>query len=91
MSDRTLFVATVAYPNAMPRQLRIAVGNRADLPFTLDCDTDRRGSPYYLELPRRYQTARGAKLAAARIVGEPLTWTEPSEDKPGNFNIQMSQ
>lgn len=78
MKYRTLFVAEVKV-GGLSRQLRIEVANRADLAFTLDCSLDNRGSPVYLELPRRYQTARGAKLAAARIVGEPLKWTQPQE------------
>lgn len=55
-------------------ELRIEVANKVDLAFTLDCNRLRNGSPAYLELPRRYQTARGAKLAAARLIGEPLEW-----------------
>lgn len=36
----------------------------------------------WLELPRSYQTARGAKLAAARIIGEPVQWiTATPHDK----------
>ncbi|NWA11975.1 hypothetical protein [Pseudomonas gingeri] len=55
-------------------ELRIELSNKADMAFTLDCNRTRTGSPAYLELPRRYQTARGAKLAAARLIGEPLDW-----------------
>ena len=76
MSDSTLFIAQVMV-GGLTRMLRIKVGNRSDLAFTLECSLDGRGSPIYLELPRRYQTARGAKLAAARIVGEPLKWMQP--------------
>jgi hypothetical protein len=63
--------------------MRIEVANRADLAFTLTCDRARNGSMIWLELPRRYQTARGAKLAAARIVGEPLQWSAPGEAAQG--------
>lgn len=77
--SRTLFTTQVGRA-----QMRIEVANRADLAFTLTCDRERNGSMIWLELPRNYQTARGAKLAAARIVGEPLQWetvdSEGSED-----------
>ncbi|HHN0562624.1 TPA: hypothetical protein ACRN02_006783 [Pseudomonas aeruginosa] len=55
--------------------LRIERTDRHDLPFTLDCNRLRNGSPAYLELPRNYKTERGAKLAAARIIGDGLVWT----------------
>ena len=61
-------------------QLRIEVANRADLAFTLDCNRTYTGSPAFLELPRRYQTARGAKLAAARLIGEPLEWSAAASE-----------
>ncbi|CAD0264240.1 hypothetical protein DENIT_20129 [Pseudomonas veronii] len=54
MSD-VLFVAKIGSD-----ELRIEVANRFDRPFTLDCNLDRRGSPVYLELPRRYQMDRSA-------------------------------
>ncbi|WP_395593104.1 hypothetical protein AB4P93_00365 (plasmid) [Pseudomonas sp. B26140] len=72
--SQTLFTAQLGRG-----QMRIEVANRRDLAFILTCDTDRKGSMYWLELPRRYQTARGAKLAAARIVGEPVKWQTPPE------------
>jgi hypothetical protein len=65
----TLFTAEVGRD-----QLRIDVANRFDLPFTLDCNLQRNGSPAYLELPRRYQTVRAAKAAAARLLGAGLEW-----------------
>lgn len=40
----------------------------------LDCSRTRTGSPHYLELPRRYKTARGARLASALLAGEKLKW-----------------
>lgn len=58
-------------------QLYIEVANRFDLPFTLGCDLDHRGTPVYLELPRRYQTARAAKAAATRLLGAGLEWKSP--------------
>ncbi|MFJ3487086.1 hypothetical protein ACIPL1_27260 [Pseudomonas sp. NPDC090202] len=67
--ERTLFTAQVGSD-----ELRIEVGNRFDLPFTLDCNLQRNGSPVYLELPRRYQTVRAAKAAAARLLGAGLEW-----------------
>ncbi|MFJ3685517.1 hypothetical protein [Pseudomonas sp. NPDC090208] len=67
--DRPLFTAQVDSD-----ELRIEVGNRTDLAFTLTCNLRRNGSPAFLELPRRYQTVRGAKLAAAKLMGERLEW-----------------
>lgn len=55
-------------------QLCIEVANCADLPFTLDCNTDHKGNRAFMELPRRYQTLRGAK--AARLLGERPEWKE---------------
>lgn len=60
-------------------QLCIDVANCADLAFTLDCNTDHKGNRAFMELPRRYQTVRGAKQAAARLMGEPLDWKETAE------------
>lgn len=71
MSD-VMFVAAVGNDF-----LYIRVANRFDKPFTLDCNLDRRGSPVYLELPRHYQTIRGAKSAAARLFGGGLEWETP--------------
>lgn len=68
----TLFVSKIGFD-----ELRIEVSHRIDKPFTLECNLDRRGSSVYLELPRRYQTVRGAKSAAARIVGSGLEWKTP--------------
>jgi hypothetical protein len=75
MTDRTLFVAKVE-AQGLGAELRILVDNGLDLPFTLEGDSDYRGTAYFMELPRNYQTARGAKLAAARIYGAPLKWVE---------------
>jgi hypothetical protein len=55
-------------------ELRIEVANRSVKPFTLECNHDRRGNRVYLELPRSYQTVKGAKSAAARIAGSGLEW-----------------
>lgn len=71
MSD-VLFVAKIGSD-----ELRIEVANRFDTPFTLDCNLDRRGSPVYLELPRRYESVRAAKSAAARLLGGGLEWKAP--------------
>ena len=60
-------------------QLRIEVDNTADLAFVLECNLDHKGNRSYMELPRRYQTLRGAKQAAARLVGERLEWKETAE------------
>lgn len=60
-------------------QLRIEVASTADLAFILDCNLDRKGNHTYMELPRRYQTVRGAKQAAARLIGERLEWKEAPE------------
>ena len=68
MSD-TLFVS-----GAGSDELRITVSNRFDKPFTLECNRDRRGSPIFMELPRLYQTVRGAKAAAAKLLGGGLEW-----------------
>ncbi len=57
--------------------LYIRVANRSDKPFTLDCNLDSRGSHAYLELPRHYQTLRGAKSAAAKLFGGGLEWKAP--------------
>ncbi|WP_223508768.1 MULTISPECIES: hypothetical protein [unclassified Pseudomonas] len=71
MSD-VIFVAAIGRD-----ELYIRVANRFDKPFTLDCNLDRRGSPAYLELPRHYQTLRGAKSAAAKLFGGGLEWETP--------------
>lgn len=60
-------------------QLRIEVANCADLAFVLECNLDHKGNRSFMELPRRYQTVRGAKQAAARLVGERLDWKESAE------------
>ena len=60
-------------------QLCIEVANCADSAFILDCDTDHRGNRSFMELPRRYQTLRGAKQAAARLIGERPDWQEAPE------------
>ena len=60
-------------------QLCIEVANCADLAFFLDCDTDHKGNRFFMELPRRYQTLRGAKQAAARLLGERPDWKESPE------------
>lgn len=60
-------------------QLRIEVANTEDLAFILDSNLDHKGNHTYMELPRRYQTVRGAKQAAARLVGERLEWKEAPE------------
>lgn len=44
----------------------------------LDCSRDYKGNSHYLELPRRYKTARGARQAAALLAGEKLNWHAPS-------------
>lgn len=46
-------------------------------PFTLDCGWTRQGSKQFIELPRMYRTARGARQAAALLAGESLDWKEP--------------
>ncbi|VWC49533.1 hypothetical protein BLA13014_07603 [Burkholderia aenigmatica] len=43
----------------------------------LDCGTRRNGDRHYLELPRGFKTARGARQAAALMLGERLTWRAP--------------
>lgn len=70
--SEVLFVAKVG-----GNELRIEAANCFDRPFRLDCNLDYRGSPVYLELPRRYQTVRGAKSAAAKLLGSGLEWTDP--------------
>lgn len=60
--------------------LSIERNGRHDLPFTLDCNRLRNGSPSYLELPRAYKTERGAKMAAARITGGGLEWVPVAPD-----------
>lgn len=72
MSD-VLFVAKIGSD-----ELRIEATNRFDKPFTLDCNFEYRGSRVYLELPRSYQTVRGAKSAAARLFGGGLEWMAPA-------------
>ena len=72
--SQTLFTAKVGQD-----ELRIEVANRMDRAFILDCNWTRSGSKAFLELPRHYQSARGAKLAAARLMGEPLEWIAVSE------------
>lgn len=72
MSD-VLFVAKIGSD-----ELRIEAANRFEKPFTLECNLDRRGSRVYLELPRSYQTVRGAKSAAARMLGSGLDWKPPA-------------
>jgi hypothetical protein len=74
MTGRTLFTATEGC-----NQLRIELHNRSHLPFTLTCSTRHNGSPAWLELPRRYASARGAKLAAASIIGSGIKWHAVSE------------
>lgn len=46
-------------------------------PFTLDCRWTRQGSKQFIELPRMYRTARGARQAAALLAGESLDWKDP--------------
>jgi hypothetical protein len=72
MSD-VLFVGKIG-----TNELRIEAANRFEKPFTLECNLDRRGSRVYLELPRSYQTVRGAKSAAARMLGSGLDWKAPA-------------
>ncbi|WP_123724953.1 hypothetical protein [Pseudomonas protegens] len=72
MSD-VLFVTKIGSD-----ELRIEAANRFEKPFTLECNLDRRGSRVYLELPRGYQTVRGAKSAAARMFGGGLEWKAPA-------------
>lgn len=75
--SQTLFTAKFGL-----NELRIEVANKSDLAFTLTCNRTYQGSMAWLELPRSYQTARGAKLAAARIIGEPVQWiTATPHDK----------
>lgn len=71
--SNVLFVAKISND-----ELHIEVANRFDRPFTLGCNLDHRGSKAYLELPRRYQTVRGAKSAAARLLGGGLDWKAPA-------------
>lgn len=76
MTDRVLLTSDNRYGGTLV-QFRIELNAQSLLPFTLECGRDRRGTRHFLELPRSYKTARGAKLAAAKIFGEPLVWTEP--------------
>lgn len=57
--------------------LRIEVANRPDLAFTLACNDNRRGSPALSELPRRFQTLRGAQQSARLLIGEKIDWKDP--------------
>ena len=66
-------------------QMRIEV-SISKLPFVLECDTDRRGTRLYLQLPRSYRTLAGAKVAASKFAGESLLWLEPIKqaDEPND-------
>jgi hypothetical protein len=68
-----LFVAKVGRS-----ELRIEAENRFMKPFTLECNLERNGSRAFLELPRSYQTVRGAKSAANRLFGGGLEWEAPT-------------
>lgn len=57
--------------------LRIEMDNRPDLAFTLVCNDNRRGSPALSELPRRFQTLRGAQQSARLLIGEKIDWQDP--------------
>ncbi|WP_020191007.1 hypothetical protein [Pseudomonas putida] len=85
MSD-VMFVAAIGGDN-----LYIRVANRFDKPFTLDCNLDRRGSPAYLELPRHYQTLRGAKSAAAKLFGGGLEWRTPEPATGASVDLKAAE
>lgn len=69
-ANRVLFTAAEG-----GQQLRIELNGRGDgLPYTLDCSRRLNGSPAWLELPRRYASERGAKLAASRLIGAGVQW-----------------
>ena len=86
--SQTLFTALFGL-----NELRIEVANKADLAFTLTCNRTRTGNMAWMELPRSYQTARGAKLAAARIVGEPVQWNAAtqSDTKKGKDMVDFNE
>lgn len=44
----------------------------------LDCGRRSNGSKFYIELPRGFKTARGARQAAAIMTGERLEWRQPN-------------
>ncbi|QIB09012.1 hypothetical protein GZ982_30150 (plasmid) [Pseudomonas fluorescens] len=67
--SQVLFTAKVGI-----NEMRIEAVNSSHKGIVLTCNTGYKGDMAWLELPRRYDTVRGAKLAAARIVGEPLDW-----------------
>lgn len=50
-------------------------------PFTLDCGWQGNGFKQFIELPRVYKTARGARQAAALLAGEPLAWEAPRSEQ----------
>jgi len=85
MSD-VMLVAAIGGDN-----LYIRVANRFDKPFTLDCTLDRRGSPAYLELPRHYQTLRGAKSAAAKLFGGGLEWRTPEPATGSTVDLKVAE
>jgi len=69
MAVITVFTAQVGR-----HQLRIEHRNLMSRPFVLDGSTDRKGTAVFMELPRSYETLRGAKQAASRLMGERLEW-----------------
>ncbi|MBI6727139.1 hypothetical protein YA0089_26355 [Pseudomonas viridiflava] len=65
-------------------EVRIEVSLSKVLPFVLECDTDYRGTRLHLALPRSYRTLAGAKIAAAKFVGDTLIWLEPAHKRESN-------
>lgn len=47
--------------------------------FLLDCGFDNNGRKAFNELPRVYNTIRGAKLQAAVLTGETIKWSKPCD------------
>lgn len=64
-------------------QLRIELNEPGSgNPITLNCNVRYNGNPAWLELPRQYASVRGAKQAAARLVGGGLRWEAKTVDQP---------
>lgn len=67
--SQTLFTAKAGL-----NEMHIVLDVRCAKRFELNCNFSRDGRRAWGELPRRYDTLKGARLGAARIAGQPLAW-----------------
>jgi len=70
LNSTRIVQATTPSGHQLYIERRLSIDDR----YYLDCSSDYKGSKHYLELPRGYKTLRGAKQAAALLIGEKLQW-----------------